>query len=54
MKAGNVNVGGGAGEGSWSDSYQALTKAVFEKDDRPIILYDGICNLCNGGIAPEM
>ena len=29
---------------------KALAKTVFETDDRPIILYDGICNLCNGGV----
>jgi hypothetical protein len=28
----------------------ALAKRVFETDKRPIILYDGICNLCNGGV----
>ena len=29
---------------------KALAKKLFETDDRPIILYDGICNLCNGGV----
>jgi hypothetical protein len=29
---------------------KALAKNLFETDDRPIILYDGICNLCNGGV----
>ena len=23
---------------------------VFAKDSRPIVLYDGVCNLCNGGV----
>ena len=24
--------------------------AYFASDDRPIILFDGVCNLCNGGV----
>ena len=24
--------------------------ALFETDKRPIILFDGVCNLCNGGV----
>ncbi len=23
---------------------------LFKDDNRPIILYDGVCNLCNGGV----
>jgi hypothetical protein len=30
--------------------WQNLAEKVFEQDDRPIILYDGVCNLCNGGV----
>lgn len=30
--------------------WQAIARGAFEKDDRPIILFDGICNLCNGGV----
>ncbi|CAI0542204.1 unnamed protein product [Linum tenue] len=26
------------------------TNSVFEKDSRPIMLFDGVCNLCNGGV----
>jgi len=50
--------GGGASGAStnWRRSVQeqrdagALAKRVFETDERPIILYDGVCNLCNGGV----
>jgi len=28
----------------------SLAQKVFATDERPIILYDGICNLCNGGV----
>ena len=38
-----------AGSSGGSD-WQALAQKVFETDERPIILYDGICNLCNGGV----
>ncbi|XP_075497295.1 DCC family protein At1g52590, chloroplastic-like [Primulina tabacum] len=26
------------------------TSSFFEKDPRPIMLFDGVCNLCNGGV----
>lgn len=26
------------------------TSTFFERDDRPIMLFDGVCNLCNGGV----
>ncbi|XP_010250093.1 PREDICTED: DCC family protein At1g52590, chloroplastic [Nelumbo nucifera] len=26
------------------------TSNFFEKDTRPIMLFDGVCNLCNGGV----
>ncbi|KAJ7951892.1 Dcc family protein chloroplastic-like [Quillaja saponaria] len=26
------------------------TSSFFEKDSRPIMLFDGVCNLCNGGV----
>ncbi|XP_022153577.1 DCC family protein At1g52590, chloroplastic [Momordica charantia] len=26
------------------------TSDFFEKDSRPIMLFDGVCNLCNGGV----
>lgn len=25
-----------------------IAKAVFEQDTRPVLLYDGVCNMCNG------
>lgn len=28
----------------------AVLKRVFESDSRPIILFDGVCNLCNGAV----
>jgi predicted DCC family thiol-disulfide oxidoreductase YuxK len=31
--------------------WKALAKDVFSgKDKRPVILFDGVCNLCNGGV----
>ncbi|KAF8400654.1 hypothetical protein HHK36_013953 [Tetracentron sinense] len=26
------------------------TSSFFEQDSRPIMLFDGVCNLCNGGV----
>ncbi|KAL6134340.1 hypothetical protein ACLB2K_066572 [Fragaria x ananassa] len=26
------------------------TSSIFEDDTRPIMLFDGVCNLCNGGV----
>ncbi|CAH8353611.1 unnamed protein product [Eruca vesicaria subsp. sativa] len=26
------------------------TSSFFEQDKRPIMLFDGVCNLCNGGV----
>ncbi|CAA3025471.1 Hypothetical predicted protein [Olea europaea subsp. europaea] len=26
------------------------TSSFFENDSRPIMLFDGVCNLCNGGV----
>ncbi|KAK4479722.1 hypothetical protein RD792_015254 [Penstemon davidsonii] len=26
------------------------TASYFEQDSRPIMLFDGVCNLCNGGV----
>lgn len=33
---------------SWD--WQQVATSVFEEDERPIILFDGLCNLCNGGV----
>ncbi|XP_071686002.1 DCC family protein At1g52590, chloroplastic isoform X2 [Rutidosis leptorrhynchoides] len=30
----------------WVDA----TSSFFEQDTRPIMLFDGVCNLCNGGV----
>jgi predicted DCC family thiol-disulfide oxidoreductase YuxK len=30
--------------------WQSIAEQVFEHDRRPIILFDGVCNLCNGGV----
>jgi predicted DCC family thiol-disulfide oxidoreductase YuxK len=30
--------------------WQTLVKEVFATDKRPIVLFDGVCNLCSGGV----
>ena len=30
--------------------WKAVARQAFQEDDRPIILFDGDCNLCNGGV----
>lgn len=30
--------------------WKAVAKDLFQNDKRPIILFDGVCNLCNGGV----
>lgn len=30
--------------------WDAIAKDVFRTDKRPVILFDGVCNLCNGGV----
>jgi len=30
--------------------WRTVAKDLFQKDKRPIILFDGVCNLCNGGV----
>ncbi|KAH9715016.1 DCC family protein [Citrus sinensis] len=32
------------------DYWVDATSSFFEPDSRPIMLYDGVCNLCNGGV----
>lgn len=50
-----------ASEASSSDSIEVevasnefdwdqIAKDVFKNDKRPVILFDGVCNLCNGGV----
>eukprot|EP00546_Thalassionema_frauenfeldii_P003502 CAMPEP_0178930788 /NCGR_PEP_ID=MMETSP0786-20121207/21480_1 /TAXON_ID=186022 /ORGANISM="Thalassionema frauenfeldii, Strain CCMP 1798" /LENGTH=81 /DNA_ID=CAMNT_0020607455 /DNA_START=20 /DNA_END=261 /DNA_ORIENTATION=+ len=31
-------------------SPSAVSNRVFRTDQRPIILFDGVCNLCNGAV----
>lgn len=31
-------------------NWQELADGAFAKDQRPIVLFDGVCNLCNGGV----
>ncbi|CAN1249833.1 DCC family protein At1g52590, chloroplastic [Linum perenne] len=31
-------------------SWIEASNSFFEKDSRPIMLFDGVCNLCNGGV----
>ncbi|GAA0164315.1 hypothetical protein Leryth_011721 [Lithospermum erythrorhizon] len=37
---------GGERVGDWVKA----TNDFFEQDSRPIMLFDGVCNLCNGGV----
>ena len=30
--------------------WEQVTEDVFASDKRPVILFDGVCNLCNGGV----
>ena len=30
--------------------WKEISESVFSKDKRPVILFDGVCNLCNGGV----
>ena len=30
--------------------WEGMAKDVFVEDQRPIVLFDGVCNLCNGGV----
>ncbi|KAG8053277.1 hypothetical protein GUJ93_ZPchr0001g33141 [Zizania palustris] len=38
--------------GGWAESVKVSTDAEFfqHSDARPIMLFDGVCNLCNGGV----
>ncbi|XVF86477.1 hypothetical protein PTKIN_Ptkin18bG0043500 [Pterospermum kingtungense] len=33
-----------------SMSWVEATSSFFDQDTRPIMLFDGVCNLCNGGV----
>lgn len=37
-------------EGGVGCDWRSVADSVFESDDRPVILFDGLCNLCNGGV----
>mmetsp|Transcript_2538 Transcript_2538/g.3906 ORF Transcript_2538/g.3906 Transcript_2538/m.3906 type:complete len:234 (-) Transcript_2538:378-1079(-) len=30
--------------------WRTITQELFQTDKRPIVLFDGVCNLCNGGV----
>lgn len=32
------------------DDVGSISRRVFEADKRPVILFDGVCNLCNGAV----
>ncbi|WZN60409.1 DUF393 domain-containing protein [Chloropicon roscoffensis] len=40
----------GAASPSSASSSTQTDSTYFAADDRPIILFDGVCNLCNGGV----
>lgn len=31
-----------------AEKLPGIAKAVFQQDARPVLLYDGVCNMCNG------
>uniref|UniRef100_A0A7N0ZUT7 Thiol-disulfide oxidoreductase DCC n=1 Tax=Kalanchoe fedtschenkoi TaxID=63787 RepID=A0A7N0ZUT7_KALFE len=35
---------------SVSEDWVEATSSYFDQDTRPIMLFDGVCNLCNGGV----
>eukprot|EP00540_Astrosyne_radiata_P015485 CAMPEP_0116851662 /NCGR_PEP_ID=MMETSP0418-20121206/16857_1 /TAXON_ID=1158023 /ORGANISM="Astrosyne radiata, Strain 13vi08-1A" /LENGTH=198 /DNA_ID=CAMNT_0004483729 /DNA_START=1186 /DNA_END=1782 /DNA_ORIENTATION=- len=39
-----------AATSSETSDWKKISKDVFKDDKRPIILFDGQCNLCNGGV----
>jgi predicted DCC family thiol-disulfide oxidoreductase YuxK len=43
----HASASGGAGSAAAS---RAAADAYFAADSRPIILFDGVCNMCNGGV----
>lgn len=39
------------GDGNVDWNWEEVADSVFDGEDkRPIILFDGVCNLCNGGV----
>lgn len=34
-----------------SEPMNVVAKEVFDVDDRPVILYDGVCNMCNNFVT---
>uniref|UniRef100_A0A7C9D6D6 DCC family protein n=1 Tax=Opuntia streptacantha TaxID=393608 RepID=A0A7C9D6D6_OPUST len=36
--------------GGYTMDWAAETSNFFDRDSRPIMLFDGVCNLCNGGV----
>ncbi|KAJ8445555.1 hypothetical protein Cgig2_012443 [Carnegiea gigantea] len=39
-----------AARGSGAVNWVAETSNFFDRDSRPIMLFDGVCNLCNSGV----
>jgi hypothetical protein len=47
----NVNhVNDAANPAMVSWNWEEVALSVFANDDRPVIMFDGQCNLCNGGV----
>uniref|UniRef100_A0ACD5VKR4 Uncharacterized protein n=1 Tax=Avena sativa TaxID=4498 RepID=A0ACD5VKR4_AVESA len=48
----SLRVAASAAGGAQAEPVQAATDAEFfqPSDSRPIMLFDGVCNLCNGGV----
>jgi predicted DCC family thiol-disulfide oxidoreductase YuxK len=41
----------GQGQGQGVDwDWEKVADGVFKDDQRPVVLFDGVCNLCNGGV----
>lgn len=39
-----------AAEDMSRENAQGLFRSLFAQDSRPIVLYDGVCNMCNGAV----
>mmetsp|Transcript_19697 Transcript_19697/g.22677 ORF Transcript_19697/g.22677 Transcript_19697/m.22677 type:complete len:286 (+) Transcript_19697:45-902(+) len=50
LRASTENFVTAAESSEKGQDWEYLAQSVFSDDDRPIILFDGICNLCNGAV----